>query len=91
MSPIITVRRWRPRGCRCHCRLSIGGVRLAESSRYEYPKRGLHDLIAALDWVSDIVAFGGDPSRIVCHVRVGGADNALHLAPRHPCRASWLG
>ena len=42
---------------------------------------GLHDLIAALDWVSEnITAFGGDPSRIVVSGESAGADNALHLA-----------
>lgn len=42
---------------------------------------GLHDLIAALDWVKEnISAFGGDPNRVVVSGESAGADNALHLS-----------
>ena len=42
---------------------------------------GLHDLIAALNWIhTHIGAFGGDPTRITVSGESAGADNALHLA-----------
>ena len=53
---------------------------------------GLHDLIAALDWVSEnIAAFGGDPSRIVVSGESAGADNALHLALSPPMSGKLAG
>lgn len=53
---------------------------------------GLHDLIAALDWVSEnIAAFGGDPSRIVVSGESAGADNALHLALSPPISGKLAG
>ena len=42
---------------------------------------GLHDLIAALNWIhTHIGTFGGDPTRITVSGESAGADNALHLA-----------